>query len=103
LATAERVFPADHPAMAGHFPGHPVVPGALLLGEALRTVAAELGMDLSICRVRSAKFMAPVRPGERIVIEFSGSGARAARFACIVGGRTALRGEVSCGAEPTAS
>ena len=27
---------ADHPAFAGHFPGHPIVPGALILDEVIR-------------------------------------------------------------------
>lgn len=29
---------SDHPALAGHFPGHPIVPGALLLDEALHAI-----------------------------------------------------------------
>jgi len=29
---------AEHPALAGHFPGAPILPGVLLLDEMLRAV-----------------------------------------------------------------
>ena len=31
-------FASDHPALAGHFPQHPIIPGVLLLDEALNAV-----------------------------------------------------------------
>lgn len=97
MAAAERIFPVDHPAASGHFPGNPVVPGAVLLGETLRAIEAGLGASLSPCHVRAAKFMAPVRPGDRVVIEFS-SAAGSVRFTCVVDGRTVLKGEATCNA-----
>ena len=36
-------IPADHPAFAGHFPGIPIVPGVVLLDEAIQAIAAEIG------------------------------------------------------------
>jgi 3-hydroxyacyl-[acyl-carrier-protein] dehydratase len=101
LATAERVFPADHPAALGHFPGNPVIPGALLLAETLRAIASGTGARLSPCRIRSAKFLAPVRPGDRVVIEFGDPVAGAIRFTCQRGGQPVLKGEVACGAAST--
>ena len=96
MATVERSFPPDHPAARGHFPGNPVIPGAVLLAEVLRSVAAELDADLSSCRIRHAKFLAPVRPGDRIAIEFSRTQTGGIRFAGTVGGRTVVKGEVAC-------
>ena len=95
MTTAERVFPADHPAALGHFPGNPIIPGAVLLDEILRAIESGLGASLSPCRIKSAKFLAPVRPGEHVVIEFSRPGAGAIRFACLRGGQTVLKGEVA--------
>ncbi|CAN7413423.1 AMP-binding protein [Variovorax sp. LjRoot290] len=64
--------PADHPAFAGHFPGQPLLPGALLLSEVLEAVqgvpalAARLGAQPTLA---AAKFLAPVRPGSTLVID----------------------------------
>lgn len=69
----ERCFAADHPAFAGHFPGQPVVPGALLLAEVLDAVCAEpaLAARLGACPViAQAKFLAPVGPGQHLSMVF---------------------------------
>ena len=57
---------ADHPAANGHFPGDPIIPGALLLAEALRLAERVTGRDFTRCRVSSAKFPSPCRPGEAV-------------------------------------
>jgi 3-hydroxymyristoyl/3-hydroxydecanoyl-(acyl carrier protein) dehydratase len=91
----ERVFQADHPALPGHFPGNPVVPGALLLCEAVRAIEAGTGLDLSSFRIASAKFHRPTRPGDRILVEFSRAGG-SFRFTCVVEGAPVLTGRLSC-------
>jgi 3-hydroxymyristoyl/3-hydroxydecanoyl-(acyl carrier protein) dehydratase len=87
---------ADHPAADGHFPGNPIIPGAVLLSETLRTLEASLGAHLSPCRIRRAKFPHPARPGDELRIEYSGAAQGAIRFECAVGGTTVLVGEVEC-------
>ena len=52
-------IPANHPALAGHFPGNPVTPGALLLDAVLRE-AQERGFRAT--GLHRAKFTAPLRP-----------------------------------------
>jgi 3-hydroxyacyl-[acyl-carrier-protein] dehydratase len=74
-ATAWRV-PLEHPAFAGHFPGHPIVPGALLLAEALAAAQAASATTALDWIVASAKFTSPVAPGTELVIVLSpGEGA----------------------------
>jgi acyl-coenzyme A synthetase/AMP-(fatty) acid ligase len=67
-----REVPVDHPAFAGHFPGQPLMPGALLVSEVLEAVrsvpalAARIGTQPTLA---AAKFLAPVRPGSTLVID----------------------------------
>ena len=90
----------DHPAARGHFPGNPIVPGAVLLSEALRRVAAALEVDVSRCTVTSAKFPAPSRPGDCVDVEYSMTGARIS-LVCSVRPQTVLKAEIACAAIAT--
>lgn len=61
----ELRFPADHPTAAGHFPGNPIIPGALLLDVICHAIiGAAAGQQA--CAIRSVKFLRPVRPGDGI-------------------------------------
>lgn len=53
---------AAHPALSGHFPGNPVVPGVILLERA--ATAAERAWRVRIVGVTQAKFLRPLRPEE---------------------------------------
>ncbi len=63
--------PASHPALAGHFPGNPVVPGAWLLALVERAVRHQFGDDLHLHGMPAASFRSPLRPDDRfrIVLE----------------------------------
>jgi 3-hydroxyacyl-[acyl-carrier-protein] dehydratase len=102
LATAERFFQNDHPASQGHFPGNPIIPGAVLLSEALGVIEEDLGARLPRCRIRSAKFLRPVRPGDRVVIECSRNPDGEVTFECRIRGTLVLTGQVRCHAMSTA-
>jgi 3-hydroxymyristoyl/3-hydroxydecanoyl-(acyl carrier protein) dehydratase len=102
LSATERFFGADHPASQGHFPGNPIIPGAVLLSEALRAIEEELGASLPRCQIRSAKFLHPVRPGDRIVIECSRNPDGEVKFTCKIGATLVLTGQVRCHAMSTA-
>jgi 3-hydroxyacyl-[acyl-carrier-protein] dehydratase len=69
--TATILVSLDHPAIPGHFPGNPVVPGVLILNELIEAASRWLGPDVRIRRLRQAKFLTPLRPGEEAVIELA--------------------------------
>ena len=56
---------AEHPALPGHFPGEPIVPGVVLLNEVLSAIPGRM-------HIPWAKFHAPLLPGEEFAIRIEG-------------------------------
>ncbi len=84
LHAVEVRFAADHPTAAGHFPGNPIIPGAVLLDEVLRAIATAGGGSAMRAVIRSAKFLRPVRPGERVLIRWHVRPSGETRFECVM-------------------
>ncbi|MDF3082407.1 acyl-CoA synthetase family protein [Burkholderia sola] len=86
---------ADHPALPGHFPGHPVVPGVVLLDHAIHTIGAALNRPLHTWRLGSAKFLSPVAPGEPLALAYDAAASGAIRFTVRAGSREVATGVLS--------
>ncbi len=71
LASEWQSVPASHPALPGHFPGNPVVPGAWLLELVERAARRRYGEGIELLGLPAASFRAPLRPEDRfrIVLE----------------------------------
>lgn len=69
VVTAQAVA-ATHPAVAGHFPGNPIVPGAWLLASIERAARERFGAGLAVCSIPEARFRAVLRPEETFSIVF---------------------------------
>ncbi|MGH8461998.1 MAG: hydroxymyristoyl-ACP dehydratase [Stenotrophobium sp.] len=88
------VIAASHPALDGHFPGNPIVPGVLLL-EAVADALREW-RGIAASGFPNVKFISPLRPGERMEIIFSGGdGAAPLRFRCECAGRLLAQGSIA--------
>lgn len=75
-------FPVNHPTAAGHFPGRPVIPGVLMLDEAIKMALPGAEAATRAIVVRAAKFHSPVRPGDAVVIRWEGEAHSTIRFEC---------------------
>jgi 3-hydroxymyristoyl/3-hydroxydecanoyl-(acyl carrier protein) dehydratase len=69
-----------HPACDGHFPGAPVLPAVLLLDEALCAWEKASKTPPGSWSVQAAKFTAPVRPGQTLILEHEPAAGGAVRF-----------------------
>lgn len=92
MADLSFQFPGNHPCGAGHFPGNPVIPGALLLEEVLTRIAADLAIDGCTWRVKFAKFPRSVRPGDTVHLSYSRAANDEIRFKCAVSDSKVMSG-----------
>lgn len=80
---------ASHPALPGHFPDKPVVPGVVLLERI--AAAVDSGFGTYIAGLPQAKFLHPLRPGEDAELRIEREGATA-RFSIRHGQEIVARG-----------
>jgi 3-hydroxymyristoyl/3-hydroxydecanoyl-(acyl carrier protein) dehydratase len=83
---------AEHPALAGHFPGAPILPGVLLLDEMLRALELERFGSTTRYRIGAAKFVKPVRPGETLSLAHERLANGSIRFSILSAGQPVARG-----------
>lgn len=93
--TVSLSIPPDHAVFAGHFPGNPIVPGALLLDESLRSIAAACGVSRTGCTIVTAKFLSLARPGEDLRLQFATAGESRVNFTIRVQDRMVAVGSLS--------
>lgn len=94
--------PHDHPSLPGHFPGHPVVPGVVVLDRVFAAIEAA-HPDAHAWRLPQVKFVQPLLPGEEAHVELDGAAPRW-RFRVVrEDGALLVSGEIAAaGADPGA-
>ena len=95
-----RAIRADHPSLAGHFPGAPIVPGVVILDE-VAAALAEWRKDCQLTQIRAVKFVLPLKPEQPFTICLTAvkDAETEVDFCCRVDGRMVVEGrlDIRCG------
>lgn len=75
--------PASHPALAGHFPGDPIVPGAHILSLVAQAIEANSPPGLALGTLHNARFHHPLRPEQECRIRLRPGEARVTFEVCL--------------------
>lgn len=81
-----------HPALPGHFPGNPIVPGVVLLDRVLEIVQAGFARDGYVCRIPWAKFQKPLLPDQQVMVGLEAVSPGEVRFTCRIGAMRVAEG-----------
>lgn len=87
--TGSLCIASAHPALPGHFPGNPIVPGVVLLD---RIAAAIENSGERLARIGVVKFLTPLKPDEHATLAIARDGTRVS-FRIDRDGTPILRGE----------
>ena len=85
--------PEQIASLSGHFPGNPIVPGVVILGEILESIGQSLGEQLVIIHVPVVKFHSPLRPNEILDLTFELLPEQHLTFSSQVGSRRIASGQ----------
>lgn len=69
-------IPANHPCLPGHFPGHPLVPGVVVLEQVLHAVGQRCAHPPAALRLPQVKFLAPLYPEQDAQVLLEGQDPR---------------------------
>lgn len=60
--------PADYPAFAGHFTGHPILPGVVQLDWAIQLGCQHFGYTAAVAHVEVLKFQQLIQPEAKVTL-----------------------------------
>jgi 3-hydroxymyristoyl/3-hydroxydecanoyl-(acyl carrier protein) dehydratase len=94
---------ASHPALAGHFPGHPVVPGVVLLDAVAAALPRHAGGAVRVTGFPAVKFLAVLLPEREFEVVLSAKRPGQATFELVAGDTKLASGTVSYEPAPPAA
>lgn len=94
MSSAVINFSPQHPALAGHFPGNPIIPGVMILDLVLNYFLEKYPND-NIAGFNYVKFIKPLAPQESLNVTLTSISSHRVGFTCCKGTDIYVKGEIS--------
>lgn len=87
------MIPATHPSLDGHFPGHPIVPGVVILDHVTSGLISQLH-GVSLGEIQQVKFLRPLLPNVEIATTYQAKNETLYRFSCECNSTVIVSGQI---------
>lgn len=87
------MIPASHPSLDGHFPGHPIVPGVVILDRVVSGLISQL-QGVSLECVDYVKFMRPLSSNTVVLVTYQSKSRTVYRFSCECNSSVIVSGQI---------
>lgn len=87
------VIPATHPSLDGHFPGHSIVPGVVILDHVSSGLISQL-QGASIDGMHQVKFLRPLLPNVVVTTTYLAKSENLYRFRCESNSAVMVSGQI---------
>ncbi|SMM99137.1 (3R)-hydroxymyristoyl-[ACP] dehydratase [uncultured Candidatus Thioglobus sp.] len=93
MTSFDFVVADEHPSLAGHFPGNPIVPGAVIIEQIMQGFCA-LNEAKEIASLVTIKLMKPILPQQQVRVHFKEISAVLFSFECITNKEVSVIGRL---------
>lgn len=87
------IIPATHPSLEGHFPGHPIVPGVVILDHVVSGLISQL-QGVSLDGIRQVKFIRPLLSNVVVKVTYQAKSETLYRFSCEYNSTVMVSGQI---------
>lgn len=86
-------IPAIHPGLEGHFPGHPIVPGVIILDHVVSGLTSQL-QGANLDGIPQVKFLRPLLPDVVVTTTYHAKSETLYRFSCQCNSLVMVSGQI---------
>ncbi|WP_428088035.1 hypothetical protein [Candidatus Thioglobus sp.] len=93
MTSFDFIINNDHPSIPGHFPGNPIVPGAVTIDNVIKA-AYKLNRFKEVKSLSTIKFLQPIATNQKVVVNFYKISAELFSFECVSNKKVLVAGRL---------
>ena len=96
MISFDFIVNSSHPSISGHFPGNPIVPGAVIIENVIK-VFSRSNDSREITSLSTVKFIKPIEVNQKVDVNFLSISTELISFECISNNVVSVLGRFKVG------